>query len=55
MGFFVFLFLSRIKNVSKCIVTISLGKPAGQLSVCGKNFNVVIFSDTVNMMSNFAW
>ena len=25
--------------------------PAGRVSVCGKNFNVVIFSNTVNMIN----
>ena len=26
-------------------------RPACRLSVCGKNFNVAIFSDTINMVS----
>ena len=26
-------------------------KPAGQLTICGKNFNFVIFSDTINMIN----
>ena len=25
-------------------------RPAGRLSVCGKNFNIAIFSDTVSMI-----
>ena len=40
----------------KCESMLSvLGGPAGRLSVCGKNFHVVSFLDSVNMkMSNFA-
>ena len=26
-------------------------RPAGQVFVCGKNFNVAIFSDTINMIN----
>ena len=26
-------------------------RPAGRLSKCGKNFNVAIYSDTVNMIN----
>ena len=26
-------------------------RPAGRVSVCGKNFNVTIFSDTINMIN----
>ena len=25
--------------------------PAGQLSICGKNFNIAIFSDTISVMN----
>ena len=28
-----------------------LGRPAGRVPVCGKNINVAIFSDTVNMIN----
>ena len=30
-------------------------KPAGQLSVCGKNFNVAIVLDTINMINVQFW
>ena len=29
----------------------SANHPAGQVSVCGKDFNVAIFSDTVNVIN----
>ena len=28
-----------------------LGRPAGRVSVCGKHFNVAIFTDTINTMN----
>ena len=30
-------------------------RPASQLSVCGKNLNIAIFSDTMNMINVKPW
>ena len=40
-------FLTRMKNV---YIMISV-RPACRLSVCGKHFNVAIFSDTINLIT----
>ena len=40
---------THMKNVSLC--NDPYYQPAGRVSVCGKNFNVEIFSDTMNMIN----
>ena len=42
------LLLTHMKNVSLWNDPVRL---VGSLSVCGKNFNVAIFSDTINMIN----
>ena len=42
-------FLSHRKT--KCMFVMISARPAGWLSVCGKNFTIAIFSDTINMIN----
>ena len=34
----------------KCIYVMISVRPAGRLPICGKNFNIAIFSDTIDMI-----
>ena len=43
--------LTHMKNVSVGINAMISARPAGRLSICGKNFNIAIFSDTINTIS----
>ena len=40
-------------SLEKCesVQLLVLGRPAGRMSVCSKNFNVAIFSDTIDIIN----
>ena len=44
-------FWTLMKNVSLCNDQCKAGRPAGRMSACGNNFNVAIFSDTINTIN----
>ena len=49
--YFELCFLAHMKNESLCHDQCSSAWPAGRLTVCGKDFYIVIFSDTINMIN----